>query len=114
MARRRNSEWIEEAGPIEPGQPRARAADRYEQVYQLRDDWTALFLTALSDGHGGEAIIREHRGTEPRIAVQAKDPATLATIEKEFLRLRAPLAQAIAEAVYNFGKANVPNLPDSQ
>jgi hypothetical protein len=83
-------------------------------VCQLRDDWTALFLTALSEGPDGLAIIREHRGPEPSIAVQAKDLATLATIEKEILRLRVPRAQAIAEAVYSFSQAYVPNGPDSQ
>jgi hypothetical protein len=66
----------------------------------------------ISGGHDGWAIVREHRCPAPRNAVHAKELATLATIEKEFLRDRAPLEHAIAEAVYHCGKPNVPNMPD--
>ena len=108
MAPRGSNGWIGRAIAIEATETAARASDRYEQEYEIHDQWTSLFLSMLSAGHGGYAITRKHRGAASRILVQAKDLATLAKIEEEFVRLIPPLGQELAKALYEFCQANVP------
>ena len=108
MSRRSSNGWIGQATEIEAGMGRSRPSDRYEQEYEVRDQWTLLFLSMLSDGHGGYAFTRKSRSPTSRVTVQAKDLATLTKIEEELVRLIPALGQALAGALYNFCQVNVP------
>jgi hypothetical protein len=105
----RSGGWIGTAAEIAAGESRSHPSDKYEQEYEVTDQWTSLFVSMLSTAHGATALLRKQRGTTQRLAVQSKDLATLATIESEFRRLYAPLGQALARALVTFCQSHLPN-----
>lgn len=110
----RSGGWIGTAGEVAAGEARLHASVRYEQEYEVTDQWTSLFVSMLSAAHGAHPYIRKQRGTTQRIAVQAKDLATLATIESEFRRLYDPLGQALAGALFSFCESHLPRAASKQ
>lgn len=107
MARKGDSVGISRPFEHHDGCAERQADGRFEQEYDVPEQWTSLFLSALSEAHGGRAYLRKQRGASRVVVVRARELATLTKIEEEFRRLWPPLGQALAKALFEFCESNI-------
>jgi hypothetical protein len=107
MARKGDGVGISRPFEHDDGCADCSADGRFEQEWDVPEQWTSLFLSAVSDAHGARAYLRKQRGASRVVVVRARELATLTKIEEAFRRLWPALGQALAKALFEFCESQV-------